>query len=187
MNADWDDAPSRVQRKIERATTWLMALACGLSLTVGGLYLAAGQTKQGAGGEVQQARMEVQDVPKRSEEMWVRQRADQPRPEPEAMNERNWIRYGDEPTQDALARSEKSQPGKQTVFSDANFTPNGARNVVPATPVPAEPVAPQKKQQVIVVGKPDPKLKDYCPYAEGSVEHRNCEMQADLWERNRER
>ncbi len=110
------------------------------------------------------------------------------------MEEKNWIRSSDVAQRNAQAQRElqwsnaqaEKQQERQTSFSDASYVPQGARNVVPATPLPKEPFkAPAKKQEIVVVGKPDPKFSDYCPFAKGSIEQRNCKARINLDARNR--
>lgn len=110
-------------------------------------------------------------------------------------NDQDWIRSSEEVQQNAQTQRELQEWSqaraqehyeRQTSFSDANYVPQGARNVVPSTPIPREPTeVPPKKQEIVVVGKADPKLSDYCPYAKGSIEHRNCKAQINLNMRNR--
>ncbi len=73
------------------------------------------------------------------------------------------------------------QLNKQNVFNDSNYIPLGAHNVVPAvsTYQPKETKTPRKKQEIVVVGK-DTRLRDFCPFREGSIERRNCKMSVDL-------
>lgn len=195
MKADWDDAPSRVQRKAENAMMWCVSLAFGLSITGGGLYLASGQMKPNPRAEAQVARLNAEATRKHNEEVRARQLANQQRYQPPAMEEKNWIRSSDVAQRNAQAQRElqewsraqtEKQQERQTSFSDASYVPQGARNVVPATPLPREPAkAPAKKQEIVVVGKADPKLSDYCPFAGGSIEQRNCKARINLETRNR--
>jgi len=53
MNADWDDAPSRIQRKSGNATVWCVSLVFGLGFTGGGLYLASSQVNTNPPEEAQ--------------------------------------------------------------------------------------------------------------------------------------
>ncbi|EQM79115.1 hypothetical protein L686_02265 [Stutzerimonas stutzeri MF28] len=70
---------------------------------------------------------------------------------------------------------------KQNVFNDSNYAPQGAHNVVPAvsTYQPKETQAIKKRQQIVVVGK-ETRLRDFCPFRQGSIERRNCRMSVDL-------
>ncbi len=194
MNADRDDAPSRIQRKAGNAIVWCVSLVFGLSITGGGLYLASGQMKPNPRAEAQLARINAEAIRKHNEEVRARQLASQQRYNPAPMEEKNWIRSSEEAQQSAQAQRElqewsqaraQEQQDRQTSFTDANYVPQGARNVVPSTPIPREEYKPKPKQQeIVIVGKADPRLRDYCPYAKGSVEHRDCKMRMDLNSRN---
>lgn len=194
MKADWNDAPYRVQRKANNAITWFGSLVFGLSITVGGLYLTAGQVKLNPRAEAQVARLNAEVIRKHNEKVRALQLANQQRYQPPPMEEKNWIRSSDVAQRSAQAQRElqwsnaqtEKQRHRQTSFSDASYVPQGARNVVPATPLPREPAkAPAKKQEIVVVGKAAPKFSDYCPHAEGSIEQRNCRARINLETRNR--
>jgi len=194
MNADWDDAPSRVQRKAGNAIVWCVSLIFGVGITGGGLYLASGQIKPNPRSEAQVARLNAEAIRKHNEDALARQLANQQRYQPPPMQEKNWIRSSEEAQRDAQTQRElqewsqaraQEQHDQQTSFSDATYVPQGARNVVPSTPIPREEYKPKpKKQEIVIVGKADPRLRDYCPYTKGSVEHRNCKMRMDLNSRN---
>lgn len=187
MNADWDDAPSRVQRKAGNAIRWCVSLVFGLCITGGGLYLASGQMKPNPRAEAQVARLNAEAIRKHNEEVRARQLANQQRYQPSPMEEKNWIRSSDVAQRSAQARIQ--EPGnneRQTSFNDANYVPQGNLNIMPAPAVPVEPARPiQRKKEIVVVGKADTRLRDYCPHPQGSIELRNCKMQMDLWERNK--
>lgn len=191
MNADWNDAPYRIQRKAGNTILWCVSLVFGLGITGGGLYLASGQMKPNQRAEAQVAREAIR---KHNDELRARQPASQQRYQAPPMEEKNWIRSSEEAQRDARAQRElqewsqaraQEQQDRQTSFSDATYVPQGARNVVPFTPIPREEYKSKpKKQEIVIVGKADPRLRDYCPYAKGSVEHRNCKMRMDLHSRN---
>lgn len=195
MNADWDDAPSRVQRKAGNTIVWCISLIFGLGITGGGLYLASGQMKPNQRAEAQVAHLNAEAMRKHNEEMRARQLANQQRHQPPPMQEKNWIRSSEEAQRDAEAQRKlrewsqaraQEQHDRQNSFSDATYVPQGARNIVPSTPIPRETYKPKPtKQEIVVVGKADPKLSDWCPYAKGSVEHRNCKASINLNMRNR--
>lgn len=197
MNADWEDAPSRIQRKAGSAIVWCISLLFGLGITGTGLYLASGQMKPNPRAEAQLARLTAEAILKHNEEVRARQIASQPRSYPASMEEKNWIRSSEEPQRDARKQRElqewsraqaEKQKERQTSFSDANYIPQGARNVVQPTSIPRETYKPKPKQQeIVIIGKADPRLRDYCPYREGSIERRNCKMQMDQLSRNRGR
>lgn len=193
MNADWDDAPSRVRKKTGSAIVWCVSLVFGLSITGGGLYLASGQMKPTQSAQAHVARLNAEAIRKHSEEVRAHQLASQQRYNPAPMEEKNWIRSSQEAQRDAQAqrelqewsRAQAEKQERQTSFSDATYVPQGARNVVPSTPVPREAYKPKPKQQeIVIVGKADSRLSDYCPYREGSIEHRNCKMRMDQASRN---
>lgn len=79
---------------------------------------------------------------------------------------------------------------KQTVFNNQNYEPKGAINVIDARDwgdaVAHEEIRiTQKKQQkIVIIGKEDSRLRDFCPYKPGTVEHRNCKFRMDLNSRN---
>lgn len=195
MNADWNDAPYRVQRKAGSAIiVWCVSLVFGLGITGGGLYLASGQMKPNPRAEAQLAQLNAEAIRKHNEELRARQLASQHRYQAPPMEEKNWIRSSEEAQREAQVQQElqewsraqaEKQQERQTSFSDATYVPQGARNVVPSTPTPRETYKPKPKQQeIVIVGKADPRLRDYCPYKKGSIEHRNCKMRMDLHSRN---
>jgi len=195
MNADWDDAPSRIQRKAGNTIVWCVSLVFGLGITGGGLYLASDQMKPNPRTEAHIAHINAEAIRKHNEEARARQIANQQRYNSAPMEEKSWIRSSDDAKRDAQTQRELQewaqyraleQQERQTSFSDANYVPQGARNVVPPEPLSREIAkAPQKKQEIVVVGKAEPKLSDWCPYSKGTVEHRNCKAQINLNMRNR--
>lgn len=78
------------------------------------------------------------------------------------------------------------QKEKQTVFNDRNYIPQGAVNVISYSTLDeyAAPV-PQGEQEILIIGKEGRRLRDFCPYKPGTIEHRNCKMNMDLYSRNR--
>lgn len=94
------------------------------------------------------------------------------------------VRKGEEPP------TATPKPEKQTVFTDQNYKPQGAINVVSARNfgeyVPPVPKTQQQKnpKKVVVVGKADPRISDYCPGGEGSMMRRNCKTHIELNKRN---
>ncbi len=80
------------------------------------------------------------------------------------------------------AAPEQPAPPKQTVFTDRNYTPKGAINTIGFTHQPLEP---PRGEGLRVIGiKEETRIRDYCPYPKGSIEHRNCRMRIDLNSRN---
>ncbi|MCQ4069630.1 hypothetical protein FK505_25975, partial [Klebsiella pneumoniae] len=64
---------------------------------------------------------------------------------------------------------------------DKNYVPQGATNIVPATRITTEQsvTVPPRQKEIVVVGK-ESRIRDLCPYREGSIERRNCKMKVDL-------
>ena len=106
-------------------------------------------------------------------------------------NDQDWIR-STKAQQDAQAshklerrQQNQSQPQLRTSFSDTNYIPQGIRNVVPAEPIQQAPVQdPQKKQEIVVIGKAGPKLSDVFGGIEGGIRRRDCKSMLNLGERN---
>lgn len=109
------------------------------------------------------------------------------RPKPEAKSEIDW----DSVVQEKAQRSEvpqprkvetKSEQTKQTVFNDRNYNPQGAINIVQAERIQPTKAVEQTKQktEIVVVGKAERRLSDFCPYSPGSIEHRNCKATINL-------
>lgn len=75
-----------------------------------------------------------------------------------------------------------TQQPRQTVFNDRNYTPKGAANVTTfERPVDQPKVESGVKVTII---KEAPRLRDNCPFKEGSIEQRECRKKADYMERN---
>ncbi len=77
-----------------------------------------------------------------------------------------------------------SPSGKQTEFSDANYQPRGADNVLSFKAPPPPPLAAprsSKASEIVVVGQ-EPSMKDRAcwPFREGSIERRNCRTRVGL-------
>lgn len=177
MRADWEDAPDWIQSR-KRSEAWKpMAIAViGVGVTFGAM-LVAGEAflKRKASTEYENGSLQTTYAP-----------VAQIRREPEAA--KDWDRIVEKA---ALASDEKAsqstgEPGKQTVFNDLNYTPKGAVNVVSYPAIEPEPVKKrtQAEMKVVVVGKPDAKVSDYCPGGEGSIMRRNCKQTTNLNVRN---
>lgn len=75
-----------------------------------------------------------------------------------------------------------TQQSRQTVFNDRNYTPKGAANVTTfERPVEQPKIEGGVKVAII---KEAPRLRDNCPFKEGSIEQRECRKKADYMERN---
>lgn len=178
MKAEWNDAPDYIARhpRKSRRLAKLIPGLIGTVVTLAVLQMAGSAFLQGT----------VQDIAA-------------PKPAPiaeisraEPASARDWDKVVEEVA--ARGATPQPQPGqlqsgtsdmpvnKQNVFNDSNYTPQGAHNVVPAvtTYQPKEIQAPRKKQEIVVVGKEEPRLRDFCAFREGSIERRNCKMRMDL-------
>lgn len=102
MNADWDDAPSRIRRKAGTAAVWGVSLAFGLCITGGGLYLAFGQMTTSAATHAQLSRFSA-DALRKPEAVHASQPANQQPYESPRIDEKNWIRPSDDAHRDAQA------------------------------------------------------------------------------------
>ncbi|SHN06653.1 hypothetical protein [Phytopseudomonas punonensis] len=179
MKADRDDAPTYARQSARRSnrTTWIVASFMGSAVTVGLLYTLSSLYMQGK----------------------VDRLANTPKPKPapiaeitrSAPAEKDW----DKIVEDVARRSRESeriQNGtqtelkKQTEFNSATYLPAHAVNSIPNTRSYAQPKStPQRKQQeIVIIGKAAPKLSDYCPYSEGSIQRRNCKTNINLSTRN---
>lgn len=177
MKADRDDAPTYFRPSAHRSngSTWIVASFLGSVLTVGMLYtlsalymhdvadqiLNGQKTKPAPIAEITRSAPAEKDWDKIVEDVARRSNA--------ADNE--------------LVRQQQQQvPTKQTEYSRAKYIPAHSVNSVPATRVSAQPSTEQKtkkQQEIVIVGK-ETRLRDYCPYKEGSIERRNCKMRTDL-------
>ncbi len=179
MKADWNDAPEYITRhpRKSRRLAKLIPGLIGTVITLAVLQMAGSAFLQGTAQRIAEKRIQPKPVPV----------AEISRAEPAPV--RDW----DSVVEEVAARGATPQPSqprsgtadmpvnKQNVFNDSNYTPQGAHNVVPAvsTYQPKEIQAPQKKQEIVVVGK-ETRLRDFCPFREGSIERRNCKMNVDL-------
>ena len=181
MKADWNDAPDYITRHPRRSRRLgkLIPGLIGTVITLAVLQMAGSAFLQGTAQSIAEKRI-------------------QPKPTPIAEISRTDpipVRDWDKVVEEVAARGAAPQPqpgqprsgtveipvNKQNVFNDSNYTPQGAHNVVPAvsTYQPKEIQAPRKKQEIVVVGK-ETRIRDFCPFREGSIERRNCKMSVDL-------
>lgn len=180
MKADLDDAPEWIssRRKRSRAGMLIPGLI-GTCITFGALYFGSQAFLQGT----------VQHIVEKGQQPQQPQRvpvAEITRSEPSV--NKDWDKVVDEAsrlsrgTEQAGAAEDPVQTSKQTVFNDLNYTPQGAVNIIQTTSTYQEerpaPKA-QRPKEIVVVGK-ESRLRDYCPYSEGSIERRNCRMNIDL-------
>lgn len=190
MKPDWDDAPDYIRDK-KKESPWRMVaiLGVGSVITLGLIALLAkpvvidlNQLKQGIriGGQPMFSQQPAQTYSAPLQTVQEVPRPFEPAPQvvraPLSQADIEWSKK----------QAEFAVERMQNSFSDNNYTPKGATNIVPATPVTREPVArQQRRQEIVVVGKEPTRLRDYCPFPRGSIELRNCKMRADLDSRNR--
>jgi len=178
MKADIDDASEWLHsRKRKSPLRPILAGVVGIAVTLGGMHIA---------GEVFVNKKARAIAELASQEQSKTPIAEIIRPKPV---EKDWDAVVERVAKESEGRQQREapKPEKQTVFTDATYVPKGADNVVSYTPIKSTP-APQKKGQsqpkVVVVGKPDPKLSDYCWGKEGSIKRRNCKQSINLNSRN---
>lgn len=180
MKADRDDAPTYVRPSARRSNmaTWVVASFLGSAFTVGLLYTLSS--------------LYMQDK--------VDRLANTPKPKPapvaeitrSAPAEKDWdkivedvARRSNAANQDQPRQQQPQQPDKQTEYSTATYVPQALPNVIPSQRTVTQPAKPQqqsKKQEIVIIGK-ETRLRDYCPYREGSIERRNCKAQIGLQSR----
>lgn len=180
MKANRDDAPTYVRPRTRRSnrTTWVVASCLGSAVTVGLLYTLSSLYMQGK----------------------VDRLANTPKPKPapvaeitrSAPAEKDWdkivegvARRSNTASQDQPRQQQTQQPTKQTEYSTATYVPQALPNVIPSQRTYSQPAKAQqqsKKQEIVIIGK-ETRLRDYCPYREGSIERRNCKAQIGLQSR----
>lgn len=70
---------------------------------------------------------------------------------------------------------------QQRVFTDRNYTPKAAANVVRSERAYVASEQPRKEVGIVTGIKEKPRVSDHCwPWKEGSVERRNCKMAVEL-------
>lgn len=178
MKAEWDDAPEWINsRRKKNAAAALLPGLIGTCITLGALYFASQALLGGNVQPIAGKRQPLKPVPV----------AAITRAEP-AANNKDW----DSVVNEAASRHIEAEPprateqptpnAKQTVFNDLNYTPQGAVNIIQATSTyPIKKPAPKtnRPKEIVVVGK-ESRLRDLCPFREGSIERRNCRMSIDL-------
>jgi len=192
MKADMDDMPEYLKtRKQESPWRMVAIMAIGTGVVVGGLSLFGGgfidSAKTIASGDGLRDDIGLlQPQPKQQEgarpQGAVARRETYTPPQTFRTDEPLIIERG------GVYDPKPTQSERQTVFNDQNYRPQGAANVVSfntaETPTEVRQTTPTQ-QEIVVVGRPEARLRDFCPYKPGTVEHRNCKMQMDLHSRNR--
>lgn len=193
MKADMDDMPEYLKTR-KKDSPWRMVaiMAIGTGVVVGGLSLFGGgfiesAKKIASGDGLRDDIGLLQPQPKQQESA---------RPQGAVARRETYTPPQTFRTDEPLVieragayEPEHTQPEKQTVFNDQNYRPQGAVNVVnfsaPTIPNEQQQSTQLKQQEIVVVGKEETRLRDFCPYKPGTIEHRSCKMRMDLHSRNR--
>lgn len=183
MKAEWNDAPDYIRRRPRKgAIAWLIPGLIGTAIMLAALQMASSSFLKGTAQGIADKRIQTKPAPI----------AEIKRAEPAAT--KDWDRVVEEVAARGATPQPKSAqpqadtakaPPKQTVFNDKNYVPQGATNIVPATPVPPSQtvtIAPRQKE-IVVVGK-ESRISDFCPGGEGSIQRRNCKSNVNLNMRN---
>lgn len=149
---------------------WLIAGTFGLGVTAGFFYLASRDFEHSAFSVTSE--MPAQPAPEPIFEIT----------KPHNPEVKDWETVVEEQAlRDVESRVEA--PARQTSFNDQNYIPRGADNIVAAATVAPEqqPESPkQRPKEIVVVGKGEKRVRDYCPFAPGSLEHRNCRFKVGV-------
>lgn len=185
MKAEWNDAPDYVRRRPrKRAVAWLIPGLIGTAIMLAALQMVSSAFLKGTVQGIADKRSHPRPAPM----------AEITRAEPAPT--KDWDRVVEEVASQRTAlqtlpkktstESSKALPKKQTIFTDANYVPRGADNVLgfytPAehtnsTSSTTEVIA----KEVIVVGEKSSMKDRVCwPYKKGSVEQRNCRNKVGL-------
>lgn len=180
MKAEWNDAPDYIRRRPRKgAVAWLIPGLIGTAIILAALQMASSSFLKGTAQGIADKRIQPKPAPV----------AEITRAEPAVT--KDWDRLVEEvAARGAMPQPQSAQPQaatteppppKQTVFSDKNYVPQGAANILPATRVIPEPAItiPSRQKEIVVVGK-ERRLSDFCPGEVGSIERRNCKMSVDL-------
>ena len=176
MHAERDDAPYYLQTKREKPWRVMAIMTIGSVITLGAITLLPGPAliKAPPLANVQPTTYKPQ-----------RQNYSDPRISERSKQDDYTHREVSTPAYPQLMPEQEIE--KQTSFDNTNYIPKGAVNVVsyqePEQTAPIE-ANKKKKLEIVVVGE-ERRLRDYCPYREGSIERRNCRMQVDLNTRNK--
>ncbi len=179
MKAEWNDAPDYIRRRPRKgAVAWLIPGLIGTAIMLAALQMVSSAFLKGTAQGIADKRIQPKPAPV----------AEITRAEPAAT--KDWDRVVEEvAARGATPQPQSAQPqaniaesqSKQTVFNDKNYVPKGATNIVPATQIATvRPLAKTNGQKEIVVVGKNPRLSDFCPYREGSIERRNCRMAVNL-------
>lgn len=182
MKADWNDAPGYLKRPRKRGAAKLIPGLIGILITLALLQMASSAFLKGTVQGIVDKRTQPKPAPV----------AEIRRAEPATI--KDWDRVVEEvaargatpqPQSDhPKTETAESETAKQTVFTDANYMPRGADNVISAFNEPPQPVKlskPAVSKDITIVGeKPSRKDSTCWPYKEGSLERRRCRSHVGL-------
>lgn len=174
MHADRDDAPFK-SRKQNSTLKWVVALGIGTSLTLGMLFVAsmnAGKDKLKKAFEIATSKpiaVEQLKAEKKPEVDWDQIVEEQARRD--AAND-----------PDILTRPIDREAEKRRIQAEDERKANAAITVLNAPKFgEGAKEEPQKgKQTIVVIGKQESKVSDFCPGGEGSLTRRNCKQRTNL-------
>ncbi|MCU1717699.1 hypothetical protein [Pseudomonas sp. 5P_3.1_Bac2] len=190
MHVDRNDALIQPRKRTNQTNRWITSVVMGACISSALIYLALHSTgKNNPNAIEQQLNYQRAEQDRRFAEA-VKSEPQQP---PIAVIDQTRRPNAPEPT---IARDIQPFPTtndvsdkkpRQTEFNDHNYVPRGAANVVASTPAYSQKMQqPEKKQgMTVVIIEQEKRLKDFCPFKEGSLEQRNCRMRSDLISRNK--
>lgn len=184
MQADWDDAPQRGRRGSKAQGPFVLALVMACLIVGGGLYAAShmdatsqrnwNPLKAAPEHRTQPASVAINQPPGQSARA-------------KSTGELRWADDDyDEQVRRMLAESameeQGAQPGRQTVFNDANYVPSGPVNTISmAVPrqTPAQQTRPSQRQGYVTVVQ---ETKPSCwAYKQGSIGCRRFKKAVKNW------
>ncbi len=181
MKAEWNDAPEYIRRRPRKgAIAWLIPGLIGTAIMLAALQMVSSAFLKGTVQGIADKRIQPTPAPV----------AEITRAEPAAT--KDWDRVVEEvaardvisqPQLQPKADMETTAARKQTIFTDANYTPRGADNVLSfKEPLESneQPIPAVKKEIVVVGQKPSMKDRACWPHKEGSIESRNCRSRVGL-------
>ena len=194
MRAEMEDMPEYLKnRKQESPWRMVAMMVIGTGIVVGGLSLFGGglteRAKTIASGQNLKDEIGLLQPQPKQQELARPQNATTRR---ESYGSLQPFRDNDNVLiidRGAIPEEAPAQQARQTIFNDQNYRPQGAVNVVnfsaPTIPKEQQQSTQLKQKEIVVVGKEETRLRDFCPYKPGTIEHRNCRMRMDLNSRKR--
>jgi len=182
MKAEWNDAPDYIRRRPRKgAVAWLIPGLIGTAIMLAALQMVSSAFLKGTAQGIADKRIQPKPAPV----------AEIKRAEPKAT--KDWDRVVEEAAaRGAMPHPQSAQPqaasaetptSKQIEFTDANYLPRGAHNVLSfkEPPQPVQLPSPAAKKEIIIVGqKPSMKERACWPHKEGSLARRNCRSNVGL-------